>query len=96
MEANGYAQCCPRPYDPDMEREPFIDFTSGYIRRAVDAFPKQGIKVPWRAYQNYLLDTWTVAYGSLTDDALEFTRRPLGRHQDATTDATALPEQAAG
>lgn len=96
METNGYAQCCPRPHDPDMEREPFIDFTSGYVQRAIDAFPKQGIKVPWRAYQNYLLDTWTVAYGSLTDNALKFTRRPVGRHQNATTDDATLPEQAAG
>ena len=91
MQANGYAQCCPRPHDPDMEREPFIDFTSGYVQRAIDAFPKQGLKLPWRAYQNYMLDTWTVAYGSLTDDALKFTKRPLGRHRDATTDEATLP-----
>ena len=84
METNGYAQCCPRPHDPDMEREPFIDFTSGYVQRAIDAFPKQGLKLPWRAYQNYMLDTWTVAYGSLTDDALTFTKQPLGRHRDVT------------
>ena len=90
MQANGYAQCCPRPHDPDMEREPFIDFTSGYVQRAIDAFPKQGLKLPWRAYQNYMLDTWTVAYGSLTDDALKFTKRPLGRHRDATTDEATL------
>ena len=96
MEANGYAQCCPRPHDPDMEREAFIDFTSGYIRRAIEDFPKQGLKLPWRAYHNYLLDVWTVAYGSLTDDALQFTRRPVGRHQDAPPDDDALPEQAAG
>ncbi len=96
MEANGYAQCCPRPHDPAMEREPFIDFTSGYIQRAIDLFPKQGVKLPWRAYQNYLLDVWTVAYGSLTDDALEFTRRPGGRRQEATTGETTPPEQAAG
>jgi hypothetical protein len=43
-----------------------------------------------------MLDVWTVAYGSLTDDALEFTRRPDGRHPDAATDEAALPEQAAG
>ena len=91
METNGYAQCCPRPHDPDMEREPFIDFTSGYVQRAIDAFPKQGLKLPWRAYQNYMLDTWTVAYGSLTDDALKFTKQPLGRHRDAPTDEAALP-----
>ena len=91
METNGYAQCCPRPHDPDMEREPFIDFTSGYVQRAIDAFPKQGLKLPWRAYQNYMLDTWTVAYGSLTDDALKFTKRPLGRHREAASDEATLP-----
>ena len=76
MAANGYAECCPRPHDSALEGEPFIDFTSGYIQRAIDAFPKQGSQLPWRAYQNYLLDAWTVAYGSLTDDALQFAKRP--------------------
>ena len=96
MEANGYDQCCPRPHDPSMKREPLFDFTSGYIQRAIDIFPKQGVKMPWRAYHNYLLDVWTAAYGSLTDDALEFARRPAGRHQNSATDDTTLPEQAAG
>ena len=96
METKGYAQCCPRPHDLDIEPEPLIDFTSGYIQRAIDTFPKQGPEVPWRAYQNYMLDVWTVAYGSLTDAELEFTQRPVGPGQGSAADDVALPEQAAG
>ncbi len=92
METKGYAQCCPRPHDSDMEREPFIDFTSGYVQRTIAAFPKQGPRPPWRASQNYLLNTWTAAYGSLADDALKFTRRPVERRQDPPTDDAPPPE----
>ncbi len=96
MQAKGYDQCCPRQDDPDIEREPLLDFTSGYIQRAIDTFPKQGPKVPWRSYQNYMLDVWTVAYGSIADGTLDFTRRPAVASQGSTIDNAALPEQAAG
>ena len=96
MQAKGYDQCCPRPDDADIKSEPLLDFTSGYIQRAIDTFPKQGPKVPWRSYQNYMLDVWTVAYGSIADDAMAFTRRPAGPSQGSTADDVVLPEQAAG
>ncbi len=78
MAKRGYAQCCPRPGDGDVEVGPLLDFTSGYIQRSIDSFPKQGAQAPWRSYQNYVLDIWTVAYGSLEDRALEFGRQPSG------------------
>lgn len=75
MEAHGFEKCCPIPDQGDQLREPLIDLTSGYIRRAINALPKQGAKSPWRSYQNYIRDVWTVAYGSIEDGALQFTRR---------------------
>ena len=36
MQARGYDQCCPRPHDPDIELKPLLDFTSGYIQRAIE------------------------------------------------------------
>ena len=49
-----------------------LDFSSGYVQRAIEKFPKQGVKAPWRLYQNYVLDILTLRYGSLTDAAMEF------------------------
>ena len=95
MQANGFEQCCPRPDDPKIEPEPLIDFTSGYIQRSIGTFPKQGPKTPWRSYQNYMRDVWTVAYGSLTD-GMEFTKRPSGPRRDSVRNEVTLPEQAVG
>ena len=94
MEAQGYDQCCPRQRDPDIELEPLLDFTSGYIQRSIDVFPKQGPKAPWKSYQNYMLDVWTVAYGSIEDGVLTFTKRPAAPHQASTENDRVLPEQA--
>ncbi len=96
MQAKSYDQCCPRPDDADIEREPLLDFTSGYIQRAIHTFPKQGPTLPWRSYQNYMLDVWTVAYSSIADGTLDFTRRPAVPSQDSAANNVALPEQAAG
>ena len=48
MDEHGYRQCTPRQRDPSVKPEPFIDFNSGYVLRAIDKFPKQGSQAPWR------------------------------------------------
>ncbi|MGP0060874.1 MAG: FAD-containing monooxygenase EthA, partial [Beijerinckiaceae bacterium] len=75
MDKHGYAQCTPRRRDPSIGQEPLIDFSSGYIQRSIDQFPRQGSKKPWRLYQNYLLDLLSLRFGSIDDGALEFSRR---------------------
>ncbi|HBC56920.1 MAG TPA: FAD-containing monooxygenase EthA, partial [Gammaproteobacteria bacterium] len=45
---------------------------SGYVQRAVDLFPKQGSKAPWRLYQNYVKDIFSLKYGTLQDEAMQF------------------------
>jgi hypothetical protein len=55
-----------------MEEEPFIDFNSGYVLRAIDKFPRQGSRAPWRLYQNYALDILTLKFGALEDEAMVF------------------------
>jgi monooxygenase len=75
MDRRGYVQCTPRRRDPSVEPEPFLDFSSGYVRRAMDHFPRQGSKKPWKLYQNYLFDMVSLRYGSVDDSALEFVRR---------------------
>ena len=72
MDRHGYRQCTPRRTDPTVTEEPLIDFSSGYVLRAIDKFPRQGSKTPWKLYQNYALDLMTLRYGPVDDGAMEF------------------------
>jgi cation diffusion facilitator CzcD-associated flavoprotein CzcO len=74
MDEHGYRQCTPRQRDPSVKPEPFIDFNSGYVVRAIDQFPRQGSKSPWRLYQNYPRDILALRRGEVEDGALEFSR----------------------
>ena len=74
MQKNGLRQCTPRNDDPTMPRLPWVDFSSGYIQRAIDKFPKQGSRRPWRLHQNYARDLMSLRYGSLRDKAMVFSR----------------------
>jgi hypothetical protein len=51
---------------------PLLDFTSGYVRRSIDSFPKQGTKTPWKLYQNYVLDYATLKFGAVDDGTMRF------------------------
>jgi monooxygenase len=75
MDRHGYVACTPRQRDPSVKPEPLLDFSSGYIRRAIDRFPRQGSKKPWKLYQNYVLDLVNLRFGSVNDSALEFKGR---------------------
>jgi cation diffusion facilitator CzcD-associated flavoprotein CzcO len=72
MNGHGYTQCCPRRNDPSVTEEPIIDFSSGYVQRAIDQLPRQGSAAPWRLYQNYALDRMVLRHAPLADGALEF------------------------
>jgi monooxygenase len=76
MERRGYDWCAPRRRDLSLKEEPIVNFTSGYVRRALDTLPRQGSRRPWRLYQNYALDLLTLRHGSLEDGTLEFGRAP--------------------
>jgi len=52
MDQKGYVMCAPRVNDPEIGEEPVIDFTSGYVVRALPMLPHQGSKQPWRLHQN--------------------------------------------
>ena len=72
MERTGQRQVTPRRNDPTITEEPWLDFSSGYVQRAIDAFPKQGNKAPWKLHQNYARDIITLRLGRLDDGVLEF------------------------
>jgi monooxygenase len=72
MDEHGYRQCTPRNRDPSVTQEPFIDFSSGYVLRSIDKFPRQGSKPPWRLHQNYARDIVALRFGAIDDDAMVF------------------------
>ena len=74
MDRTGAAICTPRLTETDMEIEPWLDFTSGYVQRALSILPKQGAKTPWKVHQNYALDLVTLRYGKVDDGTMEFSK----------------------
>ena len=73
MDRTGARQATPRNDDPTLTEEPWVNFSSGYIQRALPHQPKQGSKRPWKLYQNYALDLLSLRYGSVKDRAMRFT-----------------------
>ena len=73
MDQHGYRQCTPHNDDPSIAATPWIDFTSGYVQRSIDRFPKQGSRAPWRLYQNYALDLMNLRYAAVDDGVMRFT-----------------------
>jgi cation diffusion facilitator CzcD-associated flavoprotein CzcO len=74
MDAHGYAVATPRQSDPSVTEEPWLDFSSGYVQRALPILPRQGSKRPWKLYQNYALDLITLRYGRIDDGVMEFAK----------------------
>jgi len=73
MDKHKY-QYCVANNDPSVKRLQFLDLASGYVDRAIDQFPKQGDKSPWKLHQNYLLDILNLRIGSVRDKAMGFYR----------------------
>ncbi len=57
-----------------MTEAPLLDFTSGYVLRSLDEFPKQGSKEPWKLRQNYVFDLRAIRHGPIDDGAMQFSR----------------------
>lgn len=71
MKKYGIKKITPRNTDDSMHQEPIIDFTSSYVQRSLDILPKQGTKKPWKLYQNYIKDYFSLKYSKLEDGYLE-------------------------
>jgi cation diffusion facilitator CzcD-associated flavoprotein CzcO len=78
MDRRGYDWCAARRRDPTLREEPIVNFTSGYVQRALHTLPRQGSRRPWRLYQNYALDLLTLRHGPVGDGTLEFGRAARG------------------
>jgi monooxygenase len=60
-----------------VEERPLMDFTPGYVLRALDTLPKSGSRVPWRLKQNYLLDLRLIRHGKVDDTGLQFSKHRM-------------------
>ena len=74
MDRKGLSQVRPTPDGSDIEVEPLLDFSSGYITRKSAELPKQGSIKPWVMYQNYIADIFLVKFGALRDRGLKFSK----------------------
>lgn len=84
MDAHGFSACTPRKRDPSITEQPAIDFSSGYIQRALHILPKQGSKRPWRLHQNYALDLLEFRFSPVDDGTIVFSRCANPAHADST------------
>ncbi|MFT6011613.1 MAG: monooxygenase [Candidatus Azotimanducaceae bacterium] len=71
MKRGGYETVTPRMKGA-LDEMPLLDFEAGYVLRARDQFPKQGNRMPWKNYQNYIKDFISLRFGKLRDKELEF------------------------
>lgn len=76
MDAGGFDAVEPQHPGTTVDERPMMDFTPGYVLRALDYLPKAGSRTPWRLKQNYLLDLQLIRRGKVDDAALRFTRHP--------------------
>ena len=74
MKAVGRGIATPVNDDPTMPREPFLDFSSGYVKRAEAILPKQG-RWPWRHPQDYFRDLKGLRFDPIEDGVLRLTPR---------------------
>jgi monooxygenase len=80
MDAIGADVVVPHLDDPAAIGEaPLVDFSSGYIRRAIDRLPKQGKVKPWRLDQSYFHDLVALRYGRIDDGVMRFSTAPRQR-----------------
>ena len=75
MDANDFDTVVPQHPGDSVDERPLMDFTPGYVLRALDYLPKAGSVSPWRLKQNYLLDLQLIRRGRVDDEALHFARK---------------------
>lgn len=72
MDSKQYTSFCPVDTNNEDPGEPLINLTSGYIKRAINDWPKQGKLSPWKYYQNYFYDIWEFYYGRVDDGVMVY------------------------
>ena len=71
MDTHRYASAVAVNRDQSMPTRPLLNFGAGYVRRAVDRFPRQGTG-PWAINMSYRADVRMLRRAPLTDGVLRF------------------------
>jgi cation diffusion facilitator CzcD-associated flavoprotein CzcO len=74
MDAHGYTVCLPKRPEGEQGMESAVGLTSGYVERARATLPRQGVRRPWRTYNNYLRDVLIMRLQPINDGTLQFSR----------------------
>jgi cation diffusion facilitator CzcD-associated flavoprotein CzcO len=77
MDEHGQRIATPVNDDPSVTEEPLLDFSSGYVLRALHKFPKQGSRAPWKLRQNYPRDVMTLRFGPVAGEGMVFSNPPV-------------------
>ena len=72
MQHHGFEQVVAVADDATMERRPLLDFSAGYVLRALPALPRQGARDPWRVVMDYREDVRQLRRAPVADPALRF------------------------
>jgi cation diffusion facilitator CzcD-associated flavoprotein CzcO len=70
MERTGHTVVTPLAPPPG-PRRPLLNLQANYVKRSLDALPRQARSRPWRINQNYAKDVMLLRHGPVTD-AVEF------------------------
>jgi cation diffusion facilitator CzcD-associated flavoprotein CzcO len=76
MDAHGYDTVVPEA-PSGMATRPLLDLSAGYVRRAVDQFPRQGDSGPWQTVMDFRRDVEVLRDGPVSDNNLTFGTREL-------------------
>lgn len=76
MKKNKYAQACARNTAGVATDDDFFGLDAGYLQRAKELVPKQGVAEPWVLSQNCLADLMSEPFESIEDGTLEFAKQP--------------------
>ena len=74
MKRTGTTAATPVLADDNIGTEPWLNFSSGYVQRSIEHFPKQAVEKPWKLNQDYAKDLVALRVGKLDDGVLKFTK----------------------
>jgi len=88
MGRKGYDRVVPRDREGNITDGTIMDkLQAGYVQRAANRLPRQGLKYPWRVLHDYRSDVPKLTRGPIADRHLEFrTRAGEGRTRDAVAE----------
>ncbi len=75
LDLTGHEIAVPVNDDPDLETTPLMDFSAGYVLRALDRLPRAGSHKPWRLGMSYPSDLITLRHRRIEDGVMTLSNR---------------------